>query len=648
MKTKVGQIFLTHPKVQNYTTLYQEAFSKSGESVELFMVMEIWDGKHPQSRAEKNEYEKLARDFVSAFKKIYITAPKIDQDTFERSLGSINNTLARIASRGKVSWWGKLCVGLAAIHKNELALSATGNAQVILARQNELTVLTEELTAESRASKIFSNYSTGRLLPGDRVIISTNQIFNYLSLERIKKFQQEETLEETCQEIIAALADIKQIGFATFIFELVSQAGITRLTSFTAPIIPKQKAKADISGKIIAEVIIAVLTIAWNIATGALKFIYGFFARLLIKRRGMSRARKKYFVIAAVLIVALLAVNIAVGIVRKSIDKNKREQNELEANIENKISEAEAALIYGDEKRVLALVSEIEQALPDTEEQKRKTFQERLTSLKDKIVKKVVIDSPAVLVTFPNIPTDLLRSPAGMIGMNDSSGTMSYYDFVTGEVRAVLKNENTSRLSSGAWLGGEHGFVFLNKSGQFEKLDLASDTLTSYESSGFEGRSTRLESLGEGNSARIYILDDGANQIWRIAMQESGPAGAERWFKEEGKITGTRDFAVDGSIYLLFPDGALKYFNGKKENFALSSTLPKLEEASRIFTKPDYDFLYITDPKNERILIFDKKGNLTRQLVGAKFRDVADIYVDEKNRIIYALSGSELLQVTLP
>lgn len=648
MKTKVGQIFLTHPKVQNYTTLYQEAFSKSGESVELFMVMEIWDGKHPQSRAEKNEYEKLAGAFVSAFKKIYITAPKIDQDTFERSLGSINNTLARIASRGKVSWWGKLNIALAAIHKNELALSAHGSAQVILARQNELSVLTEDLSGESRASKIFSNYSTGRLLPGDRVIISTNQIFNYLSLERIKEFQQEDTLEETCQEIIGVLAGIREVGFATFIFELGPQAGINRLTSFTAPVIPKQKAKAGISGKLIAEVILAVLTIAWNIATGALRFIYGIFARLLIKRRGLSRARKKYFVVAAALILVLLAVNIAVGIVRKSIDKNNREQNELEADIENKISEAEAALIYGDEKRVLALVSEIEQALPDTEEEKRKTFEERLTTLKDKIVKKVVIDAPAILVTFPNIPTDLLRSPGGMIGMNSSSGTMSYYDFVTGEVRPVLKNENTSRLAAGAWLGGEHGFVFLNKSGEFEKLDVKTETLTRYESSRFEGRSSGLESLGEGNSARIYILDGGANQIWRVAVGEQGPAGAERWFKEEAKITDSRGFAVDGSIYLLFPDGALKYFNGRKENFTLSPTLPKLEEASRIFTRADYDFLYIADPKNERILIFDKNGKLARQLVSGKFREVADIYVDEKNRIIYALSGSELLQVTLP
>jgi hypothetical protein len=54
------------------------------------------------------------------------------------------------------------------------------------------------------------------------------------------------------------------------------------------------------------------------------------------------------------------------------------------------------------------------------------------------------------------------------------------------------------------------------------------------------------------------------------------------------------------------------------------------------------------DSGNNRILIFDKSGNLINTLLSNQFTNLKDFQVDEKNKVIYALNDGSLLKIALP
>lgn len=645
MKTKIGQIFLEHPKDQNFSTLYEESFSKHGNPLEIFAVIEIADPKSGR-RAVKNEYEKIAQILVTALKRTYVTSPALDEDTFERALGAVNASLSRSLGRGKTSWYGNLHAAVGVLSGHDLCLSATGSAIVYLARRGELINLSENLTlGAARPVKIFSNFSTGRVAAGDRVVFSTNELFNYLSLERIQEFLGQE-LDEACREIIAALTDIKTVSFAAFILEINGRASPSAekgIDYAQEQPVAARKAGGGAAGEI--------LKIAWGIATSIFLTIW-----LILRKIGRSR-QKKYIVFALTIAVVFLAANLGRAAWQKSARQKENRQQNLTANIEDKLNQGEAALIYKDEDKVISFVTEAENLLAELKNIKSPQYdamEQRLAVLKDKVNKEVHIDNPTVLAQFPNIPTDLLQSPNGFLGYNRSSSSFAFYDFRLGETKTILQGQNTGNLLVGGYVGAVAPYVFLNRDGKFTKLDTATQILAAYETENANidlgaAQISALKVFGEGEGARVYLLDSAGNKIWRLRVRETEIAPAESWLKSESADFGSAvDFAVDGSIFVLFPERVEKYFSGEKQNFELSAVAPALKQATKIFTLAEYQSLYVADPANSRILVFNKTGRLEKQIISEKFRDLSDIYIDEKNGLLYALTGSELLRVTLP
>lgn len=657
LKTTVGQVFLTHPRDQNFTSLYEEAFSKHGQAVELFAVLEISGNNEALAKPKKTEYEKLFQIIVATLKKTYVSPVAINPETFEKALSSLNTALSRLMSKGKVNWYGNLNAAVGVLWENKLAVSTTGNALVYLVRKRDFSLLSEELVEEtSKPTKIFSNYSSGRVLQGDRIILSTKQIFNYLSLDRIRAFLAEDILAETCQEIIKALADTKTVGFASFIFEINQGLGGSQSLETTGPVtsfVESRGSKASqiaVISHLVQVSLKGLLLFLWKLITALLGTIFRL-SRNLVRNRP-----KKYLFIAIGAIFILLLVNIGITALNKTSQKKLEENKSALTSIEEKLDEAEAAFIYNDESRITALLLDAEKLLSNlnaTEKIKEQygALESRLQSLKSRITREVHLDNPIVLATFQSIPTDLYHSPNGFLMFNRNSFSLSFYDFRSGQTSSLLQNQNLSHLALGDFLGGTHGYIFLTTDGKAQKLDLGTGQLVKYEPETqiLDPNLAKIQALavlGEGDRARIYFLDTKQNQILRSRVSEQGPAVPEPWLKATAvNLSDAPDLAVDNSIYLLFPDRVDKYFNGQKQTFSLSPVLPPLKKAVKIFTNPESQFLYVLDPENSRVLVFTKAGKLDRQLTSPKFRDLADIFVDEKNKIMYLLSGPELLQI---
>ena len=149
----------------------------------LLGVFEITDA------SEDSSY--IVNYLSSVIKKEYFSKPKRTPiDSFEAALHRANLALSKLAEHGNVKWIGKFNALVAIIEKNNLHLTQTGTAAALLLRAKGLTEISENLSPsdlEPHPLKTFVNVSSGRLELQDKLIVSTDGIFEIFSTEEIKK-----------------------------------------------------------------------------------------------------------------------------------------------------------------------------------------------------------------------------------------------------------------------------------------------------------------------------------------------------------------------------------------------------------------------------------------------------------------------------
>lgn len=146
---------------------------------------------------------------------------------------------------------------------------------------------------------------------------------------------------------------------------------------------------------------------------------------------------------------------------------------------------------------------------------------------------------------------------------------------------------------------------------------------------------------------RLYVLDPGANTIFRFMPAEGGyTQPPDTYFTVPVDLAGVQDFAIDGNVYLLFPDGRLlRFFQGVQEEFTLETAL---SSPIAVVTSDMLPYLFVADPGRGRVLVFDKEqGNLIAQLApgegtGADFTHLQAFFVPEDMRSLVAVAGTTL------
>jgi hypothetical protein len=127
----------------------------------------------------------------SVLKKEYYSNPKRPiENSFDSALRKVNLALSEIAKEGNINWVGKIDGAVCVLEKNNLHFSVSGNAKVLLFRNQFLIEISKDMASEDSEPnplKTFVNVSSGRLGDGDRMIVCGNDIFEVFSEEEIKK-----------------------------------------------------------------------------------------------------------------------------------------------------------------------------------------------------------------------------------------------------------------------------------------------------------------------------------------------------------------------------------------------------------------------------------------------------------------------------
>jgi hypothetical protein len=138
---------------------------------------------------------------------------------------------------------------------------------------------------------------------------------------------------------------------------------------------------------------------------------------------------------------------------------------------------------------------------------------------------------------------------------------------------------------------------------------------------------------------RLYVLDVGANQIWRYTpVGASYPTPPDPYFEEPIDLSQAVDMGIDatpGNVYILFADGKVrKFLAGREQPFDFAG-MPEdgLKAGGMLYLDADAIFpaMYIVDPRDQAIYQLTLRGQFQRRFKAretATFRNLTSVYVD--------------------
>ena len=217
LETQINQIYLTHPENKKTSLiLYEEAVTSS---FHLFIVAEL---KDIVRKSEGSDLKKISEIILESFR----SNKKLSAESlFEQALSQINQNLADLAHEGHKSWVGKFSCLIMLKSSDNIFLANDGQTAAWLKRKNELL---EILPPEKRGLhplKTFVNFTQGKLIEGDGVIITTANIFNYISFELLSRILNQSNMLASTEEISKILKDsgAADQAFCAFLLEFAKK-----------------------------------------------------------------------------------------------------------------------------------------------------------------------------------------------------------------------------------------------------------------------------------------------------------------------------------------------------------------------------------------------------------------------------------------
>jgi hypothetical protein len=182
--TKVGKILSRQKTPDRYTlvSIFKPDTPEQKSHGMVYLIIEILSSDPTMGRVakliEKVLIEKYYEDLGDGL------------TSFETTLKAINEKLSILADEGEIGWVGKINAVIAVLEKNILHITQTGTTEAYMVRGNKITHVTENLSSPGEKSnplKTFINIASGELDLGDKVIISTSELFYHFSLDDLRR-----------------------------------------------------------------------------------------------------------------------------------------------------------------------------------------------------------------------------------------------------------------------------------------------------------------------------------------------------------------------------------------------------------------------------------------------------------------------------
>lgn len=379
--------------------------------------------------------------------------------------------------------------------------------------------------------------------------------------------------------------------------------------------------------------------------------------RLVVWFKALSLSRKILLMVGIVVLFIVAQTVVSKG--RNGGGNNATTTNyeQTISQVDVKINEAKAALLYDNEDTARAALNEAQTLLatiPATTAYYKKEGQSRadtITTQFNTLNHISVVDNPTVVGNYSSISPSLTVSHLTLLGASlftFDTGNSSVYRLNTEDHSASVVS---SAADSAAVITSAHkaspgtALVVINGK-RLGLLNPVAGSITDVEIN-FTNKDRQITDA-EAFGTRLYALDSQAGQILRFQQTDGKYGESSPWLTDTSvSLAGAKALAIDGNIYVLQSNGTIKKFFGGKaaSDFSAVTLSPGFEGAIDLVTDENTTNLYVLDPVNKRIVILDKTGKLVKQLTSNSFDHLTGLVVDEGNKILYVLNGTTVYSI---
>lgn len=615
---------------------------------------------------------------------------------FEAALNKVNEILAELAESGAASWINHLHAVMAVIIGDSLHIANTGKADALLIRDGDIASIKPPPAIgpedQENPFKTFSNVTSGKIAPGDRVLLVTPGIFNYLSLERILRTIDHYAIEDASRNFQTCLYEFRSdCCVAGILFEASDRASQNTVTPSAIPDISPPEAPPEteispatpaptrswrgIANKWIkrtkdhtSALTARVKSIIPSRGDVAKKQIYvsprerrahlrsataNWFLdkfRFLWRRFLRLPLKQRILIVALVVFALFFIISTAVAINRASPGNTAGENKVTAESVTNTLNDVEAALIYNDGDRTASLLAQavadlatlknqapgdysaLEAQLTDLERRSERTDLASLTQLADF---NEVLGTPARL-------TGILQSGNILYAIDGNARRLLTLNVVTNE-RGVIPLSGEADPALGVTLKN-NDLILLTTTPSL--LKVSNNSLAPIKETFANNKIVNAISLA-AYANNVYALVPADSAIYLFARVEEGYGEAESWIKDSAvSLHDAISLAIDGSAYILKGNNeVLKLFRGAPAEFSLNN-LPDIDKLVSIQTFENWNSLYLFDREGQALIITDKNGNFQKRYRWDE-ASVRQILVDEPGRKAYLMSDTVIFSFPL-
>lgn len=365
----------------------------------------------------------------------------------------------------------------------------------------------------------------------------------------------------------------------------------------------------------------------------------------------LSRRRQSLFGLGVLIIFVL-----AVSILRNSSPTASPAAASTLTQMNDRVAKAQAALLYGGEETARQNLIEAQKLfsrLPSRKARDRQVKDQagrQLDALVAALSRLTLVIAPTLVIDVSTVnaqlrPQQLYAAGTSLVAFDPRQAKAVIINS-DGSVDETLTNTlDTGQLTTGAVTSSTTLLFGTDRQG-FVELDLKKKTWKPLDAA-YPQDGPRIQSIASYLS-RVYVLETNHSDIVRFNKGTNSLGTGSSWLKESAAVSRGRTLVVDGSIFILQPDGQVEEFQaGRRVNFRLSSVTPALTDATRLWTDAASKHLYLLDPANRRFLVFDKTGKLLDQYQSSVWSRLLDVTANEKTKTAYVLNGTSMYSVSL-
>ena len=635
-------------------------------------------------------------------KEYYLNPRRSPEDSFDAALHKVNLALSEIAKNGNVNWLGKLEAVIGVIAGNNFIFSVSGTAHVLLFRHGLLNDISENLAApeeEVHPLKTFINVSSGQLKIGDKLIVTSEDIFQILSFTEIQKsalrFSAENFSQflhtalvnrlETTEAIIIDIFELEkerikrktkaketQIELSNVFSEKAFQKTISSSSSPTEN--QKIKEKKDYIDKKTGHIYLREEReekrerSAFYLFFFALKeklndFLYWFNNE--IKSRLIALYKKWKSAYLSKTIIKKTEVKPAVSEEKKSFSLKLKKIKIIP--LKNYFSWIGKKIKFPFQKTtgLFPHFSRIKNAFLSL------GYRQRILSI---VILAIIVILPLIIITRDKVKNKNLPIPVSETPLQENkkevlAGDKNINFNVEPEIITLTERVFSAEIiNETLFLISPRKIIQREKNGEVKEFDFPQNygsilltasmkdlsliflftnqnKIISWSPVTHEFKENKII-LPENCQLKtmatyltyLYWVDAHNNKIYRYPRAEGGFGTGVSWLKEEIDLKNISDIAIDENIYLANQTNIIKLFKGKNSPFTLETSATPIS-FNKIFSDVSTANFYVLDSRNGRLVKFAKSGEIISQYYHEILEEAQDLAVDEQNNRAYIITA---------